>query len=63
MPDPTRTKFTVYLDRQELVDLDREILDLREQYGIAVSRSQYIHVMMLLSNRREMFETFLQANS
>lgn len=61
MNDPTRTKFTVYLDRHELVELDRQILDLYDEYGIKVTRSHYLRVMIAESNPWTIAGTFIQA--
>lgn len=37
-----RTKFTVYLEPGELLEIDRAVLELRASYGIKIDRSRYV---------------------
>lgn len=46
MPDPTRTKFTVYLSEADLLGIDADILDLRGRYGIKLDRSAYATLVL-----------------
>lgn len=37
-----RTKFTVYLEPGELLEIDRAVLELRASYGIKIDRGRYV---------------------
>lgn len=63
MADPSRTKFTVYLNRHQLIQLDRDILNLWERYGIRVDRSRYVAVTMALANPADIAAVFIEVEA